>query len=124
MTVNRHRQDTLQRMTDNEVNTVLHHEIGEIRAGKILGEQWEAMLMELPRSQAEMMARAVRDNIADMQSTLPKLIENNEAAQIHFYFANLSSLRKMIFPSLQQAYSRWLESKNTRQPERTAGTGQ
>jgi hypothetical protein len=106
-------QDALERMTDNEVNTVLHHEIGEIKAGKILGELWETMLMELPRSQAEMMARAVRDNIADMQSTLPKLIENNEAAQIHFYFANLSSLRKMIFPSLQQAYSRWLETKNT-----------
>jgi hypothetical protein len=107
-------QDALEQMTDNEVNTVLHHEIGEIMAGKILGEQWEAMLMELPRSQAEMMARAVRDNIADMQSTLPKLIENDEAAQIHFYFANLGSLRKMIFPRLQQAYSHWLESKNTR----------
>lgn len=107
-------QDALERMTDNEVNTVLHHEIGEIMAGKILGEEWETMLMELPRSQAEMMARAVRDNIADMQSTLPKLIENDEAAQIHFYFANLSSLRKLIFPSLQQAYRRWLENKNTR----------
>lgn len=106
-------QDALERMTDNEVNTVLYHEIGEIEAGKILGERWETMIMELPRSQAEMMARAVRDNIADMQSTLPKLIENNEAAQIHFYFANLSSLRKMIFPALQQAYNRWLESKNT-----------
>ena len=106
-------QDALERMTDNEVNTVLHHEIGEIKAGKILGDLWESMLMELPRSQAEMMARAVRDNIADMQSTLPTLIENNEAAQIHFYFANLSGMRKMIFPSLQQAYNRWLESKNT-----------
>lgn len=106
-------ENSLERMTDNEVDTVLQHEIGEIQAGKLLGELWEEMLMNLPRSQAEIMARAVRDNIADMLSTLPKIIERNEAAQIHFYFANLSSMRKVIFPSLQESYKNWLQSKNT-----------
>jgi len=103
----------LERMTDNEVDTVLQHEIGEIKAGRILGDIWEDMLLDLPRSQAEIMARAIRDNIADMQSTIPKLIENNEPAQIHFYFSNISSMRKMIFPSLPEAYKSWLKSHNT-----------
>ncbi|RDH81066.1 MAG: hypothetical protein DIZ80_13180 [endosymbiont of Galathealinum brachiosum] len=98
----------LEKMTDNEVNTVLQHEIGEIQAGKILGDQWEEMLINLPHSQAEIMARAVRDNIADMLSTLPKLLDKNEAAQIHFYFANMSAMRKMIFPGLPDAYKSWL----------------
>jgi len=105
-------EDSLERMTDNEVDTVLQHEIGEIQAGKILGDLWEEMLLNLPRSQAEIMARAVRDNIADMLSTLPGIIERNEAAQIHFYFANLSSMRKVIFPGLQVSYKNWLKSNN------------
>jgi len=108
-------ENALERMTDNEVDTVLHHEIGEVQAGKILGVSWEEMLMSLPASQAEIMARAVRDNIADMLSTLPKLLENNEPAQIHFYFANISSMRKLIFPSLPQAYKHWLENQDNSQ---------
>ena len=106
-------EDALEKMTDNEVDTVLQHEIGEIKAGKILGDNWEDMLINLPQSQAEIMARAVRDNIADMLSTLPKLLEKNKPAQIHFYFANLNSMRKMIFPELQPAYKYWLNNHNT-----------
>jgi len=105
----------LEKMTDNEVDTVLQHEIGEIQAGKILGDGWQEMIANLPHSQAEIMARAVRDNIADMLSTLPKLLDKNEAAQIHFYFANLSSMRKMIFPGLPAGYKNWLENKNSTQ---------
>jgi len=106
-------EDSLEKMTDNEVDTVLQHEIGEIQAGQILGEAWEKMLIRLPASQAEIMARAVRDNIADMLSTLPKLLNKNNPAQIHFYFANLNSMRKLIFPSLYHAYNDWLSSNNT-----------
>lgn len=106
-------EESLEKMTDNEVDTVLQHEIGEIQAGKILGNSWEEMLLSLPRSQAEIMARAVRDNIADMLSTLPNLLDKNEPAQIHFYFSNISSMRKMIFPSLPAAYKNWLETGST-----------
>ena len=106
-------EEALDKMTDNEVDTVLQHEIGEIQAGKILGDPWEKMLLNLPHSQAEIMARAVRDNIADMLCTLPNLLNRNEPAQIHFYFANLSSMRKMIFPSLPEAYKGWLETNDT-----------
>lgn len=106
-------EEALESMTDNEVDTVLQHEIGEIMAGKLLGAQWEEMLITLPPSQAEIMARAVRDNIADMLNTLPRLLEKNDASQLHFYFANLSSMRKLIFPALTLAYKNWIETKNT-----------
>jgi hypothetical protein len=109
---NKQPETALENMTDHELDTVLLHEIGEIKAGKILGEDWEQMLANLPRSQAELMARAVRDHLADALSTLPELIKTSAAAQIHFYFANLSSLRKIIFPSLMQAYKEWHSSQN------------
>ncbi len=105
-------EQSLDQMTDSEVDTILQHEIGEIKAGQLLGEDWEAMLAAMPRSQAEIMLRAVRDHIADTVSTLPQLIRNAEPAQIHFYFANLSSMRKVIFPSLMQTYQEWHERKD------------
>ncbi|MDH5485365.1 MAG: hypothetical protein OEY43_09050 [Gammaproteobacteria bacterium] len=107
-----HAEASLEQMTDNEVDTVLHHEIGEIRAGQLLGDDWQQMIAALPRSQAEIMARAVRDNIADAVSTLPKLVESENESQIHFYFANISSMRKMLFPRLMDSYQSWLQHKN------------
>ena len=58
------------------------------------------------------MPRAVSDHYADTLHTLPTLIENNNHASIHFYFANLTSMRKHIFPSLMDAYNSWCESQD------------
>ena len=102
-------ETSLDKMTDTEVDTILQHEIGEIKAGQLLGEDWEKMLADMPRSHAEIMARAIRDHIADALSTLPQLIKNAEPAQMHFYFANLSSMRKVLFPSLMDAYNEWID---------------
>lgn len=117
-------ETSLETMTDHELNTVLLHEIGEIRAGQLLGEEWEQMLASLPRSQAELMARAVRDHIADAISTLPELIKSSDAAQIHFYFANLGSLRKLIFPSLMNAYREWHSSHDVSAIRKLINTSQ
>lgn len=107
----KHQPETsLEQLTDAEVDTVLHHEIGEIKAGQILGDDWENMLLSLPRSQAELMSRAVRDHLADAISTLPMLIRDAEPARIHFYFANLDSMRKLIFPGIMRCYQDWLKS--------------
>ncbi len=97
----------LDAMTENELNSVLLHEIGEVKAGQLLGEAWETMLAELPHSKAEIMLRALRDHLADALSTLPTLLQNQTTASIHFYFANLNSMRKYLYPGLLTAYERW-----------------
>ena len=107
--------ESLDKMTDMEVDTVLYHEIGEIKASQLLGDAWEEMLIQMPRSQSEFMARAIKDHLADALSTLPRLLENQEPAQLHFYFANLSGMRKVLFPSLYEAYNQWI-SRNTLDP--------
>ncbi len=103
-------RDALEAMTDAEVDSVLLHEKGELLAGERLGSDWEAMLSRLPRSGAEIMARGVRDHLADSLSTLPALVEDGADAPLHFYFANLTSMRKHLFPRLVDAYRHWLES--------------
>jgi hypothetical protein len=101
-------------MTETELHSALLHEIGEVEAGKLLGEDWETMLATLPPCKAEIMLRAVRDNLADCLVTLPALLQKAEPAALHFYIGNLGNMRKALFPALVSAYDAWTVSGNTR----------
>ena len=114
-------ETALTKMTDNELNAAILHEIGEIQAGEKL-DGWQQMMSDLSFTKAEIMARAVRDHYADTLHTLPTLIENNNQASIHFYFANLTNMRKHIFPSLLDAYNSWCENKNISIIEQTVAS--
>jgi hypothetical protein len=103
----------LDEMTDNETESLILHEVGESRAGKILGSEWEDMLTALPRTKLEFLARAARDLLADTLVTLPTLIEQDNAAALHVYFANFSGMRKHLAPGLDAAYRQWMASGNT-----------
>ncbi len=105
--------EALDAMTENEMPLVKAHEMGEHEAGKLLGENWNQMLMQLAYSQAELMARAVRDHLADCIYSLPMLAEQNHAPAIHFFMGNLSGMRKLLFPALQPAYDQWLDTGDT-----------
>jgi len=111
-------EGALSSMTDNELDAAVLHEIGEIQAGEKL-EGWHQMMSDITFTQAEIMARAVRDHYADTLHTLPTLINSNNQASIHFYFANLTNMRKHIFPSLMTAYEKWSENKNINTIEHT-----
>ena len=99
----------LDQLTNNELNSAMLHEIGEVKAHAILGDAWEELLLQLPHSKLALMLRAIRDHFADSLSTLPTLLEQENAASIHFYMGNLTNLRKDLFPSLQAAYQLWHE---------------
>ena len=110
-------QTALDQMTEHELESAILHEIGEIKAGQYL-DGWHDMMSQLMFTQAEIMARAVRDHLADAISTLPVLLEKQQDASIHFYMANLTSMRKHIFPSFVNAYKEWLENRNIEQLEK------
>ncbi len=103
---------SLDAMTETELQAVLLHEIGEYQAGRLLGDTWNEMLFALCDTPAELMARAVRDHLADCMYTLPELVRQGQKASIHFYLGNLNNMRKMIFPGLGGAYQEWLSSGN------------
>lgn len=103
-------EQSLDEMTELELESVLQHEFGEIQAGELLGEQWHELLLALPRSRVEFMARAVRDLLADCVCTLPYLLKQQNAASIHLYIANLIGMRQELAPALKQAYQHWLDS--------------
>jgi len=100
-------ETALDDMLNAEMKMVIAHEIGEVMAGKEWGEPWQDMLASLPRSKAEIMLRAIRDHYADAVSTLPALIKLGNPASIHFYFANMTAMRKELAPTLMEAYDVW-----------------
>jgi Family of unknown function (DUF6866) C-terminal domain/Family of unknown function (DUF6866) N-terminal domain len=101
----------LDAMTDHELEAAILHEIGEIHAGELL-PGWDEMISDIAMTKAEIMARAVRDHLADAISTLPALVEQQQHASIHFYIANLTSMRQLIFPALLDAYRQWTDNGN------------
>jgi len=113
----------LDRMTEQETQTVLLHELGEARAGARLGGDWEEMLAAMGRSRTEFFARAARDHLADCLVTLPTLLEREAWPSLHVYFANLSGVRKAIFPELLDAFARWTEDGDLKALESSIETG-
>ena len=97
----------LERMAAAEGETLILHELGEAQAEPLLGPAWREMLGGLTDRRAELLARAVRANLADCLSTLPALIEQDAAPSLHFYFANFEGLRRGLFPRLGAAYAAW-----------------
>jgi hypothetical protein len=117
-------EGALEVMTDRELQFVVLHELGEGLAGKQLGVQWADMMSVIARRRAELYARAIRDHIADCNSTLPGLFEMQHPASVHFYFANFKGMRKTLFPQLEQAYQVWQEHSDTQPLKQAIQWGQ
>lgn len=106
-------EESLDAMTDQEIRAALLHEQGERAAGERLGSDWNQMVLDLAHTPAEIMARAVRDHLADCLVTLPTLAQMAEPASLHFYVGNLTAMRKEVFPALLAAYGAWWERAST-----------
>ncbi len=102
---------SLEAMTDSEVESAVWHEVGEVLAGHQLGSAWQQRILDVAGSRQEVVARAVRDHLADALTTLPALLDDDtpsSAGAIHFYFANLTGMRALLFPQLSEAYAAWV----------------
>ncbi|HED17663.1 MAG TPA: hypothetical protein ENI64_12730 [Gammaproteobacteria bacterium] len=97
----------LEAITDQEQDTVLRHEIGEIEAGMLLDECWHSMLAAMTLPKGEIMIRAIRDHLADCISTLPNMLAKQRDASLHFYFGQFNAMRRELFPGLLDAYKQW-----------------
>lgn len=114
----------LSEMCDCEIENVIQHEQGEIKAGQLLGPKWEELLYELPHSKLSLYLRALRDMLADHLTTLPSLLEKQHRPSIHFYFGNLTNLRKDLAPQLIQAYQHWFDTGSFKHLQSIIETGQ
>ena len=113
----------LDQMTDAELASAREHELGEFEASLLLGDAWNSMLMDLALTPAELMARAVKDHLADSLRTLPMLIGKRLEPSLHFYIGNLTGMRLHLHPELKPAYEQWLQSGNVGALRRLSESG-
>lgn len=93
----------VERMARGEIETLILHELGELRAGALLGEDWERMIAASPR-RTELMLRALRDLLADCLVTLPRLLERDARASLLFWYATFDGLRRQLAPELAEPF--------------------
>ena len=98
-------QAAIERMTDGEIETLVLHEEGEIAAGRLLGSGWSLKLAGFAGKRAELLARAVRDNLADCLVTLPGLLQRGTEDSLHFWFSTFDGMRREMFPRLVENYA-------------------
>ena len=115
--------EALDAMTEAEMAVIEAHERGEHQAGRDLGDGWERMLHDISLTPAELMARAVRDHLADCRFTLPMLLRQGHEPSLHLFMANLGAMRKQLFPALHRAYADWLEAGDSSVFARPIGEG-
>jgi len=116
-------EGALERMAENEMESMILHELGEARAGELLGGAWEDMIVSVAGTPAEIEARAVRDLLADCLSTLPALIARANLPALHFHFATFDAPRRERFPQALEAYEEFLRSGSLRRLEQVAREG-
>jgi hypothetical protein len=110
-------EDTIMKFSDmaySEAETYVYHELGEAYEGRRLGEEWKTFLTCLERSKAEIFARSVKDVLADTSEygMLNNIIEYRKKGSLGFYNVFLSGFRKIIFPEMPAAFSRFIETGN------------
>lgn len=91
---------SIERMAAGEAETLILHELGELQAATLLGNEWETMLAGIDDRRTELLVRAVRDLLADCLVTLPALLEQQADASLHFWLAGFDGLRRVLAPEL------------------------
>ncbi|WP_162910180.1 Sfum_1244 family protein [Azohydromonas sediminis] len=104
----------LPRLLDEQAETLLLHELGEWRVAQRLEPRWAAMRLALPDRRTDLQVRAVRDLVADLETTLPTLIARDDAVALHFWFASFDGLRAALCPALPRAYRAWCDGDQGR----------
>ncbi|MGE5838859.1 MAG: hypothetical protein ACM34H_02920, partial [Deltaproteobacteria bacterium] len=99
-------KENFAKICEDEVETYIHHELGELKDRDFDQEVWRNIVAAFPHSVIEFFVRAVKDILADTNEhgTLCYIIRERKAASLGFYAAFLDGLRKMLFPELIEAF--------------------
>lgn len=98
----------------SEVETYIHHELGEAFEGEKIGDEWKAFLTSLPDGRVELFVRAVKDVLSDTSENgmLKYIIKNQKEGSLGFYIVFLGGMRKILFPEILKAFHLFVETGN------------
>jgi hypothetical protein len=102
----------LARISAEEVETFMYHELGELRDMVFEKEIWRKVIATFPHTPIELLARTVKDLLADTNEfgTLRHIVRESKTASLGFYVAFLDGFRKVLFPELEISFREFEES--------------
>jgi hypothetical protein len=103
----------------------IYHEIGEMKDSTFDPVIWRELIAAFPHSPVELLARAVKDLLADttQHGTLCYLIRNRKTAALGFYVAFQDGLIKELFPELRAAFRDFTKTRDWGIIEKAVATG-
>ncbi|MBW1641906.1 MAG: hypothetical protein JRJ76_03620 [Deltaproteobacteria bacterium] len=104
----------LDRITTNEIETYLYHELGEIKDTVFDHNVWTEIIASFPHSPVELLVRTVKDLLANtsQHGILNYMITEQRSASLGFYVAFMDSLTKKLFPEILKAFETFTQDQN------------
>ena len=97
----------LPRLLDEQGESLILHELGEHRAGQGWSPAGRRCGWRCTSRRTELHVGAVRDHLADLELTLPTLLERGAAHGDPLLVRHLRGRARALFPSLPRAYAAW-----------------
>lgn len=118
-------QQHLPQILAVQKDNYIYHEIGELSDSTFHPEIWRELIATFPHSPVELIARGLKDLLADtsQNGTLPYLINNRKTAGLGFYAAFLDGMLKELFPELREAFNHFTKTRNWRMIKEAAADG-
>ena len=115
----------LARIAAAEMEIYLYHELGEIKDTSFKPEIWREIVATFPHTPIELLARTVKDLLADTNDygTLRHIVREQKTASLGFYVAFLDGLRKDLFPELLEAFKEFSRSHSWEVVEQAISSG-
>jgi hypothetical protein len=118
-------RENFEKICEDEVETYLYHELGELKDTAFDREVWRSILAAFPHSVIEFFVRAVKDILADTNEhgKLSYIVREKKRASLALYAAFLDGLRKLLFPGLAEAFKAFTETRDWELVERARQNG-
>jgi hypothetical protein len=99
-----------------EMESYIHHELGEIRDRAFDRQLWRDLIAAFPHTPVELLARTVKDMLADTNEygRLRYIAGEKNKVSLALYVAFLDGLRKELFPELNEAFRGFVKTGNWR----------
>ena len=104
----------------------LHHELGEMTETGFDGEIWREIIGAFARTPLELLARALKDLLADTapRGALRHLVKERQSAGLGFYVAFLEGLTKKLLPELTACFGEFARTGDWGLIEQAVSAGQ
>ena len=107
-------KNNLDTIFGHQKDTYIYHEIGEMNDTVFNHDIWREIIAEFPHTSVELLARAVKDLLADTneKGTLQHIIKNRKVVSLGLYVAFLDGLAQELFPQLRASFKKFVKHRD------------